>query len=334
MNAYAIYAGKRLLQFALVVFIGINLAFVITHSTPIDPVEQTIATATSFGSTSPQAVEMMRQSLRELYGLEGSVWSQYAVFWKRIVVGDFGPSLSAFPTPVSVLINRALPWTIGLLTVSTVVAWLLGNLLGGLAGYYRNSKFLKVTGIVAMGIHPIPYYIVAFVLLIVFGYLWPVLPITGGSQMNVQWGWNATFILSVLRHSILPVISLVLVGIGGWFMGMRSLVSNIVTEDYVTYAELAGVSRRRILYAYVMRNALVPQVTGLAMSLGSIFNGAIITEQVFGYPGIGTLLISAVHTGDYSLVIGIASVSIIAVSVCVLLIDLLYPLLDPRVKVS
>jgi peptide/nickel transport system permease protein len=115
---------------------------------------------------------------------------------------------------------------------------------------------------------------------------------------------------------------------------MRSLVSNIVTEDYVTYAELAGVNRRRILGAYVMRNALVPQVTGLAMSLGSIFNGAIITEQVFGYPGIGTLLISAVHTGDYSLVIGIATVSIVAVSLCVLAIDLLYPLLDPRVKAS
>jgi len=334
MSAYATYAGKRLLQFALVVFIGINLTFVITHSTPIDPVEQTVATATAFGSTSPEAVEMMRQSLRELYGLGGSPWDQYAVFWKRIVVGDFGPSLSAFPTPVSVLINRALPWTIGLLTVSTLMAWILGNLLGGLAGYYRDNKFLKIAGIVTMGIHPIPYYIVAFVFLIVFGYIWPVLPITGGSQMNVQWGWNATFIVSVLRHSILPITSLVLVGIGGWFMGMRSLVSNIVTEDYVTFAELAGVRRRRILGAYVMRNALVPQVTGLAMSLGSIFNGAIITEQVFGYPGIGTLLISAVHTGDYSLVIGIASVSIIAVSVCVLAIDLLYPLLDPRIKVG
>jgi peptide/nickel transport system permease protein len=262
------------------------------------------------------------------------MWGQYAVFWKRIVVGDFGPSLSAFPTPVSVLINRALPWTIGLLTVSTLLAWILGNLLGGLAGYYRDSRILKFAGIVTMGIHPIPYYIVAFVFLVVFGYVWPVLPITGGSQMNVQWGWNATFILSVLRHSVLPVTSLVLVGIGGWFMGMRSLVSYIVTEDFVTYAELAGVSRRRSLGAYVMRNALVPQVTGLAMSLGSIFNGAIITEQVFGYPGIGTLLISAVHTGDYSLVIGIASVSIIAVSVCVLVIDLVYPLLDPRVKVS
>ena len=123
-----------------------------------------------------------------------------------------------------------------------------------------------------------------------------------------------------------------LVGLGGWFMGMRSLVSNIVTEDYVVYAELGGVERRRILGSYVMRNALVPQVTGLAMSLGAIFNGAIITEQVFGYPGVGTLLVSAVYAGDYSLVLGITTVSIVAVSVAVLLIDLAYPLLDPRVK--
>jgi len=333
MNAYATYALKRLLQFALVVFIGINLAYLITHATPIDPVEQTVSAVTAFGSTSPEAIEMMRKSLRDLYGLEGGLFSQYVVFWSRVLVGDFGPSLSAFPTPVSTLIARALPWTVGLLSVSTVLAFVLGNLLGGLAGYYRDSRVLKIAGIVTMAVHPIPYYIVAFVVLIVFGYLWPVLPISGGYRINTASGWHATYALSVIQHAILPITSLVLVGIGGWFMGMRSLVSNVVTEDYVTYAELAGVSRGKILRAYVMRNALVPQVTGLAMSLGSIFNGAIITEQVFGYPGIGTLLISAVHAGDYSLVVGVASVSIVTVSAAVLIIDLLYPLLDPRVKV-
>jgi peptide/nickel transport system permease protein len=334
MQAYATYALKRLAQFALVVFIGINLAYLITHATPIDPVEQTVSAATAFGNTSPDAIRMMRASLRELYGLEGSPWSQYVAFWRRVLIGDFGPSLSAFPTPVSALIAQALPWTVGLLTVSTSLAFALGNLLGGLAGYFRDNRILKVAGIAAMAVHPIPYYIMAFVMLIVFGYLWPVLPISGGYRINTPWGWNAAFVLSVATHAILPVASLVLVGIGGWFVGMRSLVSNIVTEDYVTYAELAGVSRGRILGAYVMRNALAPQVTGLAMSLGSVFNGAIITEQVFGYPGIGTLLIQAVHAGDYSLVVGIASISIVAVSVAVLIIDLLYPLLDPRVKVS
>ncbi|TXL77704.1 ABC transporter permease [Vineibacter terrae] len=332
MPGYAAYLLSRLGQFVLVVFIGMNISFIVTHSTPIDPVEQTIAAATQYGSTNPEAIALMRQSLRELYGLEGGLGAQYVAFWRRIAVGDFGPSLSAFPTPVAVLVGRAIPWTVGLLVVSTVLTWILGNALGGLAGYYRKNRVLRFAGILAMAFHPIPYYIVAFILLITFGYLWPVLPISGGYMMNMERGFNLGFIMSLLEHSILPILSLVLVGLGGWFMGMRSLVSNVVTEDYVTYAELGGVSRRRILVSYVMRNALVPQVTGLAMSLGAIFNGAIITEQVFGYPGIGTLLVSAVHAGDYSLVLGITSVSIVAVSAAVLMIDLLYPLLDPRVR--
>lgn len=332
MKPFLAYLARRLVQFAVVVFIGVNITYVITHSTPIDPVEQSVSAATSFGVTSPEAVEMMRASLRQLYGLEGSPVEQYLSFWRRVVAGDFGPSLSAFPTPVSTLIWRAMPWTVGLLLVSTLMTWIIGNLIGGLAGYYRRNRLLKLAGIVSMGVHPIPYYIVAFVLLIVFGFLWPVLPISGGASMNANREDTFGFALDVLVHSVLPALSLMAVGIGGWFMGMRALVSNIVTEDYVGYAELGGVGRRRILGAYVMRNALGPQVTGLALQLGAIFNGAIITEQVFGYPGLGSLLISGVHAGDYSLVLGITSVSIIAVSVAALLIDLLFPLIDPRVE--
>jgi peptide/nickel transport system permease protein len=334
MSGYLTYITRRLMQFALVVFIGINLAYVITHATPIDPVEQSISAVTSFGNTAPGAIEQMRTSLRELYGLGGSPIEQYLVFWKRILRADFGPSMSAFPTPVSTLIGRALPWTAGLLVVSTVTTWVLGNLLGGLAGYYQNSRGLKLIGVIAMGLHPIPYYILALLLLIVFGFLWPVLPIAGGSAMNLPQGWTRDFFFSVLQHAILPALSLILIGIGSWFLGMRSLVSNVVTEDYVIYAELAGVKSRRILASYVMRNALVPQVTGLAISLGGIFNGAVITEKVFGYPGVGSLLVDAVYAGDYGLVLGVTTISILGVSIGVLAIDLLYPLLDPRVKVS
>ena len=253
-------------------------------------------------------------------------------FWRRIVAADFGPSLSAFPTPVTTLIARALPWTIGLLVTATLLAWLLGNVLGGLAGYYRESRIFRFMGVIAMGLHPVPYYIAGFVLIVIFGYLWPVLPITGGRDMNMGQQMDVEHALSILRHAILPALSLMLIAIGGWFLGMRSLVSNVVTEDYVTYAEIGGVAKNRILYSYVMRNALVPQVTGLAMSLGTIFNGAVITEQIFGYPGIGSLLVSAVYAGDFSLVLGVTTMSIIGVSVAVLLIDLVYPLLDPRVE--
>ncbi len=332
MRSYLRYLAKRFGQFVLVVFIGINLAYLITHATPIDPVEQSIAAVTSFGATAPEAIAQMRNSLRELYGLTGTPIEQYVSFWRRVLVADFGPSLSAFPTPVSALIKRALPWTIGLLTVSTVITFVLGNLLGGLAGYHQKSRSLKLLGVIAMGLHPIPYYIVALVLLIVFGFLWPVLPISGGSAMNLAQGFTPAFIFSVIKHSILPASSLILLGLGGWFLGMRSLVSNVVTDDHVVYAELGGVDRHRILGSYVMRSALVPQLTGLAMSLGGIFNGAIITEKVFGYPGVGTLLIDAVYAGDYGLVLGVTTVSILAVSIAVFVIDTLYPLLDPRVQ--
>ena len=334
MHGYLAYCLKRIGQFVLVVFIGVNLAYVITHATPIDPVEQSVAAVTSFSSTAPDAIAQMRASLQELYGLKGSRWEQYVTFWQRILRGDFGPSLSAFPTPVSSLIARALPWTAGLLITSTLITWALGNLLGGLAGYYRKNRALKLMGVVAMGVHPVPYYIVALALLVAFGFVWPILPIGGGSAMNLPQGWTWDFISSVLKHAILPSLSLILLGLGSWFLGMRSLVSNVVTEDYVVYAEVAGVDSRRILSSYVMRNALVPQVTGLAMSLGAIFNGAVITEKVFGYPGLGSLLIDAVYAGDYSLVLGVTTVSIFGVSICVLVIDLLYPILDPRVQVA
>lgn len=334
MRDYGIYVLRRFGQFLLVVFVGINIAFAITHATPIDPVEQAISSATQFAYSDPQAVEVLRQALRELYGVDGTLWQQYVRFWERLAVGDFGPSLSAFPAPVSALIGRALPWTIGLLSTSTIIAWSLGNFLGGLAGYYRENRILKGIGILATGLQPIPSYIMSLLVLIMFGFVWPILPISGGFQMNIDTSFSVALVWSVIKHSILPVLSLVLITIGVWFIGMRSLVSNIVSEDYVLYAELAGVDRRKILFSYVMRNALAPQLTGLTLSLGAIFNGAIITEWVFGYPGVGTLLVRAVGTGDYSLVLGVTSVSIIAVATGVFFIDILYPLIDPRVKLT
>jgi peptide/nickel transport system permease protein len=322
MSGYAGYVVRRLGQFVLVVFVGISLIFLVTHLTPIDPVQQTITALSTYGQTSPEAVALMRKSLQQLYGTTGSLPEQYLVFWSRMVRGDFGPSLSAFPTPVITLIT------------ATAIAWGLGNLLGGLAGYYRHNFLLRLAGVVAIGLQPIPYYIFAFVLLILFGYVWPILPISGGAQINLNPAFSAAYLGSVLLHSILPAASIILAGIGSWFFGMRNLTANVISEDYVRFAELANVNRGTILFSYVMRNAALPQLTGLAMSIGTIFSGAVITEYVFGYPGIGKLLVDAVNAGDYSLVLGVASISILAVSTAVLIIDLLYPLLDPRMRTS
>lgn len=334
MKEYLLFVLKRLAQLAAVVFAGISAAFFISHLSPISPVETIIGRVSGQSSFSPEAIIALRQSLTEMFGLDVPLWQQYLNFWSRFVVGDLGPSLLSFPTPSMKLVMLALPWTVGLLTVTILITWLIGNFLGGLAGYFQNSRFLKLFGVIAIGVQPIPYYIVAFLMVIVFGFLWPVLPISGGFAMNVRPSWSIEFVLSILHYAILPAASLVIVGIGTWFLGMRALVSNVVTEDYVTYAELAGVRRGRIVGSYVIRNALVPQLTALSMALGGIFSGTIITEQVFTYPGLGSLLVRAVNGGDSTTVLAVSSIAIIAVAGAIFIVDLLHPFLDPRVKLG
>jgi peptide/nickel transport system permease protein len=334
MNAFLKYAARRFAQFVFVIFTGISLAFVIAHLSPVDPVEQSLSLMTGFSGSDPRAIEILRQSLSDLYGVKGSVIDHYLIFWRRVLTGDFGPSLSAFPTPVMTIIQRAMPWTFGLLMLSTVFAWIVGNLLGALAGYFRNNRLLKVIGMGVMAMQPLPTYIVGLTLIIFLGYLWPILPISGGAQVNLPPALGWTYIRSLLVHGTLPALTLVLVGLGGWFISMRSLVSNIVTDDHVVYAELAGVRSRTIFSQYVARNAMLPQVTGLALNLGHVFSGAVIVEFIFGYPGMGQLLIAGIYAGDYSLVLGVTTIAIISVATAMFLIDILYPLIDPRVKLG
>jgi peptide/nickel transport system permease protein len=334
MNAFLKYAAKRFGQFVFVIITGITLAFIIAHLSPVDPVEQSLSLMTGFSGSDPRAIEILRQSLSELYGVKGNVFDHYVIFWRRVLTGDFGPSLSAFPTPVMTIIQRAMPWTFGLLMLSTIFAWIVGNTLGALAGYFRNNQFLKAIGMGVMALQPLPTYIVGLALVIFLGYLWPILPISGGAQVNLPPALGWTYIRSLLVHGTLPALTLVLVGLGGWFISMRSLVSNIVTDDHVVYAELAGVRSRTIFSQYVARNAMLPQVTGLALNLGHVFSGAVIVEFIFGYPGMGQLLIAGIYAGDYSLVLGVTTIAIISVATAMFLIDILYPLIDPRVKLG
>ena len=184
MKAYSWFALKHFTQMIIVIFVGVSTAFFIAHLSPINPVESMLNSITARSSFSPEAIEEMRSALTDLYGVDKSLPEQYVNFWRRFLQGDFGPSLLAFPTPSMTLVMRALPWTVFLLTVSVLVTWTLGNLFGGLAGYFQNSRLLKVFGVAAMGVQPIPYYIVAFLFLIFFGFVWPILPISGAYAMD------------------------------------------------------------------------------------------------------------------------------------------------------
>src|SRR4029077_2301238 len=192
MNVFLGYAARRFVQFAFVIVTGITLAFIIAHLSPVDPVEQSLSLMTGFSASDPRAIEILRQSLSELYGIKGNLFDQYLIFWRRVLTGDFGPSLSAFPTPVMTIILRTMPWTFGLLVLATIFAWIVGNTLGALAGYFRDNRFLKAVGMGVMALQPLPPYMVGLTLVIFLGYLWPILPISGGAQVNLppSLGWT------------------------------------------------------------------------------------------------------------------------------------------------
>ena len=329
------YLIPRLIQYLLVIFVGITAVFFIPRFLPSDPVTRAITQIQSRGSyLDPASIDDMIEDLTEMYGLEGSMFEQYIAFWQRLFQGDFGVSFFQFPTPVIELIKIALPWTLGLLLITTAIAWIAGNLIGGLAGYYSRQGWSRSLDTVAMVIRPMPYYIFAFAMLILFAYAVQWFPVSGGTDIGRQASFSWVYISNVLWHAFLPALSLVILGGAVWFQTMKLIVQNVNAEDFVKYAKMGGIREQRIVSRYVIRNAMLPQITALALLLGQIFSGALITEIVFSYPGIGTLLYNAILTGDYNLIMGITVFSIVAITTAILVIDLLYPLFDPRIRYS
>ena len=324
---------SRFATFLLVIFIGVTTVFFVPRLMPNDPVEAMIGQMTSnAGSMSPEAVEQMRESMNSLFGLDGSVMHQYLDFFKRVVIShDFGPSLSAYPTPVMQMIARALPWTLGLMLTTTVLSWLIGNLIGLLAGFRKDKPLSKFLEGIAILMYPIPYYIFALLLIMFFCYLLPVFPLSYVVQGE---GFNWVHIKSILWNCFLPALSLILVGFGWWVISMKTMVSNANEEEYVKFARLKGLHEGRIMRRYVMPNVMLPQVTNLALQIGGIFNGALVTEILFGFPGLGSLIYQGILQSDYNLIMGTITISVISVALTTFVIDLLYPFLDPRIRYS
>ena len=326
------YFAKRIVVYFVVLFIGITITFFIPRLLPSNPVDSYIGQIQSqAGQTlTPEATQKLRESLQELYGLNGNLFTQYVSYLKRIFLGfDFGPSLSSYPRPVSQMIFAALPWTIGLLVTTTLLAWLLGNLIGLVAGYFHNKRAATVLEVVGIVLFPIPYYIMALTVILVFAYVWPIFPLAATFQTG-----NLTFaqVGSILYNSALPALTLVLAGFGWNILSMKSLAYATKEEPYAVFARLKGTSDWTRMTSYVFRNAMLPQITSLVLSIGTIFSGALLTEILFSYPGLGLLMRTAAGSGDYNLLYGTITMSIIAVATAGLIPDLLYPLFDPRIR--
>ena len=327
------YLIPRLIQYVLVIWLGVTVVFLIPRLTPSDPVMAMIGMMRARGSTlEPSAMDGIIRDLTEMYGLQGSWLDQYWAFWGRLFHGDFGVSFFQFPTRVNQLIATAMPWTLGLLLTTTAISWILGNIIGGLAGYYGRKGWSRTLDAVAMVIRPLPYYIFAFALLLLLAGVVHWFPVTGGASLGARPTFTWAYIKDVLWHSALPALSLTVLGAAVNFQTMKLIVQNVNSESFVQYAKLGGVTEDRIVGKYVIRNALLPQITGLALSLGQIFSGALITEIVYGYPGLGMLLYNSIIRADYNLIMGITLFSIVGITTAILVVDLTYPLFDPRVR--
>jgi peptide/nickel transport system permease protein len=326
-----IYLSRRLLQFVAVLWGAATLNFFIPRLAPGDPVRDQLTQMASQGGALQQGIEEMVRSYDQQFGLDQPLWLQYLRYLGSVLHLDFGYSLSQYPVHVMTLIEAALPWTIGLLLASTFLAFLFGTLLGAVIGWTRSPQALRFLVLPLLVFSSIPYYLLGLLLVYVLAVTHPFFPLSGGYSVSTVPGLSIPFVLDILRHSLLPAFSIVLSGMGFWALGMRGMMVTTEGEDFMLFAEAKGLKGMRILLRYAVRNAILPQFTSLAIALGHIVSGSVIVEVVFAFPGIGSLLVKAISGSDFFLIYGIVFIIILAISVATLLIDLVYPLIDPRI---
>lgn len=326
------YLCRRLLMFAAVLLCATTINFIVPRLAPGDPTAAVLEQLTSRGQQVEGAADIVA-TYRAQFGLDDPLVVQYFRYLGNTLRFNLGSSISYFPQKVSSAILSALPWTIGLLAVSTFIAFVLGSLIGALLVWPRSSRAIRLAAPVLMVMSAIPYYLLALVILYVFA-IWTGWFPLGGAYGSLPTGLNFATATDIVYHAFLPGLSIVLAGVGFWALGMRGAMINVLGEDYLMLAEARGLKDRRIFFRYAMRNALLPQVTSLAIALGTAVSGSVLVEVAFNYPGIGYLLYNALRSSDYFLVQGVSFFLVLTVAFAVLILDLLYPLLDPRIQRS
>jgi peptide/nickel transport system permease protein len=319
------YFGRKVLVYILTFFLAVTIDWLIPRFMPGDPVQTMLSRA----ALRAEAAELMRGYYTRAFGLDLPIWQQYLNFWIALFHGDLGTSVYMFPTPVTRVLLRAVPYDMFLLVPSILLSWYAGNKFGAYAARTRvlDNTVLPIGYILTAT----PYMWLGILLAWAFGIVLGVFPIAGAYSYALRPHLSWTFIRSVLHHWFLPFASLFLVMFGGWAIGMRNMIIYELEADYSHYLEALG-APRRLVRAYAFRNAVLPQLTGLALQLGVIVAGAVVTEVVFSYPGIGYLLLQAIQNQDYFLIQGCFLFIIIGVLLANFAIDIAYVIVDPRTR--
>lgn len=309
---------------------ALTVNFFLPRLMPGNPVDMMLTKLAQRGPVSPEA----REAIELLLGTnsEAPLPVQYVEYLGKIFSLDLGVSVAYFPASVVDVIGQTLPWTIGLIGIATLISFVIGVGLGMLAGWKRGSwldNFIPVTTM----FQSVPYFWLALILLFLLGSTWQLFPLNGGYNVyTTSPGWSWEFIGSLIYYGTLPALTIVISSVGGWMLGMRNMMVSTLSDDYIMTAEAKGLRPRRIMTAYAARNAVLPSVAGFAISLGFVVAGSIVTEAVFSYPGIGSALLNAVSSNDYSLMQGVFLVITLSVLGANLIVDLLYSIIDPRTR--
>jgi peptide/nickel transport system permease protein len=325
------YVLRRFGFFVVVVWVTVTAMFVLIHLAPGDPVSQQVHRLQSTGQTLTVGPGLIDEYKRQ-FGLDESLPKQYTDYVVQLAQGNLGYSITNFPTKVTTLIGDALPWTIGLLFSAMLISFVVGSLLGGLMTWRSTPAIARGLLSTMMLFSAIPFYLLALLLLYVFAYKTQLLP-TGGARDPLASGDGAVAsVIDTLEHALLPALSIVL-AFGGFFMvGMRSMMVSVLGSDYLLLAEAKGLPERRIFLRYAMRTAILPQITTLAIYMGYMVSGSVLVEVLFSYPGLGSILVSAINSRDYPVIEGVVLMMVVTTAGAMLILDLLLPLIDPRIR--
>ncbi len=327
------YAIRRFIAYLVTLWGAFTLTFFFFRLIPGNPIGAYVQALQQKQIYNAQASTDMVKYYKTVFGLDGNLFDQYIHYLQQIFINhDLGPSILSFPTSSQVLILRSMPWTIGLLALSTIFSWVLGLILGALIGWKREKPVSEFASNLCIALSHIPYYFVALILVFLLAYKLNWFPSTAAYNPAYDPSWDWGFIMSVINHGTLPALSIMVIGVASWMLSTRMLMVTILGEDYLTFAEAKGLKSRKILTRYALRNCYLPQITGLGITLGSIFNGNVLVEQLFAYPGVGNLFVQATQQLDYNTIQGIVTLAIFGVLTANLILDLFLPALDPRIK--
>jgi peptide/nickel transport system permease protein len=324
------YFARRIGMFMLVVFVAATFNFFIPRLAPGNPIGAITSRMANASSGIENGKEMF-DAYRQRFGLDQPLYVQYVKYMWNTARFDFGQSLSAYPADVADIIRPAVGWSMGLIGVSVLLTFTIGISIGALLAWKGTPEVVRAVLPITMIGGVLPYYLLAMLLLYLFAFTTRVLPMSGAFDSGIPSEWSWPYISTILRHAILPALSIVLTSLGGFALTMRGLMVNTIGEDYMLLADAKGLPKWRILWWYAVRNAIPPQLTHLAIALGYVVSGAILVEIVFSYPGLGYQLWQSIVNSDYTVIQAITLVLAVSVGLSVLIIDLIYPLLDPRV---